>query len=148
MELFLWGNHTSVSKLLVIQKRCVRMICGAQYREHCKPLFVRLGVLTLPSMYILDCLLYFLKENQGCDSFYTVSQILSGEIRHTPKDIAPNHIHLHNTRNRHNLLTPKCRLQKSHSSYIIMGIQLYNKLPLYIRNIQDINIFKRRIKIC
>ncbi|PSN38785.1 hypothetical protein C0J52_24640 [Blattella germanica] len=35
-------------------------------------------------------------------------------------------VHLYSIRNRHNLL--------------------YNKLPHYIRNIQDINIFKRRIK--
>ena len=35
-----------------------------------------------------------LERNPGYDSLYTVSQIISREMSHTPKDIAPNHIHL------------------------------------------------------
>ncbi|PSN54979.1 hypothetical protein C0J52_02321 [Blattella germanica] len=52
-------------------------------------------VLTMTSLNLLThCPI--IERNLGYDRLYrlTVSQILSGEIRDTPKDIAPNHIHL------------------------------------------------------
>ena len=33
----LWGNHDMASKLFVLQKKAVRIICGVPSREHCKP---------------------------------------------------------------------------------------------------------------
>ncbi|PSN42798.1 hypothetical protein C0J52_20539 [Blattella germanica] len=42
-----------------------------------------------------SCIFFYLvfpvlERNSGYDSLYTVGQILSGEIRDTPKDISPN----------------------------------------------------------
>ncbi|PSN38800.1 hypothetical protein C0J52_23837 [Blattella germanica] len=41
-----------------ITKRAMRIICGAPPRSHCRSLFVYLGILTLPSVFVLCCLLY------------------------------------------------------------------------------------------
>ena len=60
--ILLWGNHSLTSKLLVLQKRAVRLIDGASVKSHCKPLFVKYGVMTLPSLYIFNCLLYVKKH--------------------------------------------------------------------------------------
>ncbi|PSN48630.1 hypothetical protein C0J52_12702 [Blattella germanica] len=40
----------------------MRIICGAPPRSHCRSPFVYLGILTLPSVFVLSCLLYA-KEN-------------------------------------------------------------------------------------
>lgn len=61
--ILLWGNHSLTSKLLVLQKRAVRLIDGASVKSHCKPLFVKYGVMTLPSLYIFNCLLYVKKKH-------------------------------------------------------------------------------------
>lgn len=87
--ILLWGNHSAISKLFVLQKRCIRLICGAKPGEHCKPFFVSLGVLTLSSMYVLDCLLY-VKKN--ISNLYTLSSI-----------------HNRNTRNNLNIYKKKCK---------------------------------------
>lgn len=121
-----WGNSAGAKDVFLLQKKALRILKGIGTRQSCRQVFVEMKILTVASLYVLACLT-FIHNNK--DNYTQLSEV-----------------HLYSTRNRHNLLTPKCRLQKSHNSYIIMGIQLYNKLPLYIRNIQDINIFKRRIK--
>ena len=55
-------------------------------------------------------------------------------------------VHMYNTRGRHNLLVPKCRLQKISNSYKILSIKFYNKFPLEIRNIRNFKVFKYRVK--
>ena len=60
--ILLWGNHSTANKLFILQKRAMRIICGAPPRSHCRSLFVYLGILTLPSVFVLSCLLY-VKEN-------------------------------------------------------------------------------------
>ncbi|PSN58281.1 hypothetical protein C0J52_00110 [Blattella germanica] len=64
-------------------KRAVRIIDGASSRCHSRPLFIKYSILTLPSMYVLSCLLYA-KNNLG--NFAT-----NGDC------------HDHMTRNRNNL---------------------------------------------
>ncbi|PSN44585.1 hypothetical protein C0J52_25047 [Blattella germanica] len=56
--ILLWGNHSSAKSLFILQKRAIRIIHGAPPRTHCKPLFIKLGILTLPSMYVLASLLH------------------------------------------------------------------------------------------
>ncbi|PSN57239.1 hypothetical protein C0J52_05007 [Blattella germanica] len=56
--ILLWGNHSSAKSLFILQKRAIRVIHGAPPRTHCKPLFIKLGILTLPSMYVLASLLH------------------------------------------------------------------------------------------
>ncbi|PSN50366.1 hypothetical protein C0J52_07615 [Blattella germanica] len=56
--ILIWGNHPSTGKLLILQKRAVRITDGASSRCHSRPLFIKYSILTLPSMYVLSCLLY------------------------------------------------------------------------------------------
>lgn len=52
--LLLWGNGTDVNRVFIAQKKCVRAICGKGPFETCKPLFIKLRILTVPGMYILE----------------------------------------------------------------------------------------------
>lgn len=123
--ILLWGNHSAISKLFVLQKRCIRLICGAKLGEHCKPLFVSLGVLTLSSMYVLDCLLY-VKKN--ISNLYTLSSI-----------------HNRNTRNNLNIYQKKCKYSLTQKIFDYMSKKIYNSVPLNIRNL-PISTFKRVVR--
>lgn len=52
------GCDTSVKTLLILQNRVVRTVCGDRFRTHCNPVFKSLGVLTEPSFYSMQLLVY------------------------------------------------------------------------------------------
>ena len=54
----LWGNCSHVKELLLLQKKAVRIIANVSDMEHCKPLFVQLGIMTVVNLYIHSVLLY------------------------------------------------------------------------------------------
>ena len=60
--ILVWGNHCNNNKLFILQKKAVRIIYRASFKSHCRPLFIGLGILTLPSMFVISCILY-VKEN-------------------------------------------------------------------------------------
>ncbi|PSN36764.1 hypothetical protein C0J52_26089, partial [Blattella germanica] len=61
--ILLWGNHSSAKSLFILQKRAIRIIHGAPPRTHCEQLFIKLGILTSPS---ITSLRYVQRESQGC----------------------------------------------------------------------------------
>lgn len=53
--ILVWGNESSDN--LVLQKIAVRTICQVASKTHCGPLFRQLGILTVLSIFVLECLL-------------------------------------------------------------------------------------------
>ena len=54
------------------------IVCGAGLRDHCKPLFVKMGILTLPSMFALACLLSVKKNIAGFKSHSDIHNYPTG----------------------------------------------------------------------
>lgn len=54
----LWGNCSTAIRLFRLQKMSIRIIAGAASREHCKPFFLKYGIMTLPCLYIYHSILY------------------------------------------------------------------------------------------
>lgn len=121
----LWGNSSQSKQIFILQKRAIRLICGVPSRTHCRPLFIRLGILSLPSMYVLSTLLY-IKQNLG-------------------HIIRVSDIHSYETRHRHNLVTNRCNFTSTQQSFQYVGSRLFNALPIEIRKLPCKN-FKRSIK--
>jgi hypothetical protein len=48
-----WGNSPLSRKGFQLQKKIIRTMTGSIFRASCKPLFKTLGILTMPSQYIL-----------------------------------------------------------------------------------------------
>jgi hypothetical protein len=48
----LWGSSSSARRIFVTQKKAIRILAEVDGRAHCRPLFIKLGILTLPSLYI------------------------------------------------------------------------------------------------
>lgn len=113
--ILLWGCHSYAKKIFILQKRAVRIICGVAPRYTCRSLFVKLGVLTLPSLFVLRCLL-FVKNN----------------INNYTKCSA---VHDHLTRNRSNVYINKCKYCVTQNSYESLSLNLYNSLSNSVRNL-------------
>lgn len=108
--ILLWGNSSYIQKILVLQKKVVRIITDSENLEHCKPLFIRFGCLTVINLYIYHVLVY--TKNRLPDYYCR-------------KDV-----HTHNTRNSKRIDVPFQRLSKSLNSFEILGLKMINKLPI------------------
>ena len=113
--LLFWGNGSNINDVLLLQKKAIRIMKSAPNREHCKPLFKELNIMTIVNLYIYQVLLY-MKEN-----------IINMRYRED--------IHTHNTRYSKKIDVPFSRLSKVKNSYLIMGPKLFNKLPSSIQQL-------------
>jgi len=116
-----WGCDRNIVKILLLQKRALRIICNVGRRAHCKPIFQKLGVLTVTSLYLLELLLY-VKSN--------LSNISTN-----------NCIHDHFTRQNSFLRSSQCNYRVTMKSTFELGKKLYNLLPYDIKCL-DIKQFK------
>jgi hypothetical protein len=121
----LWGHAANVSDVLLLQKRAIRVICRVGPREHCKPLFVELALMTVYSLYVLECLMH-VKINFDCF-------------------VMRGHIHYHSTRTREHLDLPRTRLSKIQKSYLHVGLKMYNSLPVALKSM-SVSKFKACVK--
>lgn len=124
--LILWGNSVDIQKAFRIQKKCVRAICGAWSTDSCKSLFKRFHILPLACMYIRDICVFM---KQYPHYFKKHSDTLA-----------------RNTRHKHRLYVPPCRLDLVKRNVYYHGITIFNKLPNDFKDL-PLNIFKLKLKI-
>lgn len=124
-NIILWGTTHYADRVFKIQKKCVRAMMGVNSRDHCKPHFQHLQLLTIPSLYIFNCLMYIKKNMNALE---------------TQSDI-----HTYSTRNQSLLRIPYHRLTITQKSIKYQGIKLYNSLRLETR-LLPLSTFKSKIK--
>lgn len=111
--ILLWGNSPGAKEVFLWQKKALRRIVGIPPTETCRNHFRELGILTVPSIYILHCLLH-----AKCNINSLTQR---------------SNIHDHVTRNNNQLDVPQVRLSKTQKSFNYMSIKLFNKLPISAR---------------
>jgi hypothetical protein len=121
-----WGGDGKSIRIFQLQKKVIKLITGVHKRKSCRPIFRKFKILTLASLYIFE-MLNFLKKYQG-----NVKQNLE--------------IHDHNTRKKHDLHTRHCNTVLYQKSVVNMGIKLFNKLPIQIKQLDNYKSFKREVK--
>lgn len=121
-----WGGSSSVNDVFIAQKRIIRCIAGVTSTHSCRNLFKQYKILPLPSLYVLELLLYVYKNQDKFDK---------NEM-----------IHLHNTRCKSNFHIPTKRLNISTKAHNILGLKLYNHLPQRYKSLKNIFIFKKYVK--
>lgn len=126
--LIFWGNSVDAGRIFILQKACVRSIFGARPRDSCVNIFKSNNILTLPSMFVLECAL-FVKQNY-------LQFFKKYELSHN-----------HNTRgNCHNLLLPpQTHLTKIQKNTLHQCIKVYNHLPVNIKEL-SYNRFKSTLR--
>lgn len=122
----LWGNSCNYIRIFRIQKRAVRALCGTGPYEHCKPLFQKLQIMTLPCIFIYNCLIFVKTDHH---SFARNSEF-----------------HTYDTRNKNNLLIPHHRVTQTQQPINYLAIKLFNKLPNEIKSL-PFSKFKTTIKV-
>jgi hypothetical protein len=125
--IIVWGQSAKAltRRIFILQKRAVRYIAGLKHLDSCKDSFGHLKILTVYSLYIQETILY-VKENCNC----TVNE----------------HIHTHNTRNNKDSHIYGHNLEIYNSKPSVAGCIYYNKLPNNIKQIENINQFKKKLK--
>lgn len=121
-----WGNSSKISTVFKIQKYAIRIITGSQFRDSCKPLFKKLNILPVPSIYIFEILLFTRKnlnlfENNNSHNAY-------------------------NTRNKSILKFPLHRTSSFENDIQYVGTKLFNALPADLREEPKISMFRKKIK--
>lgn len=117
----LWGHSTDAHDAFVMQKKCIRIIVNIKQTTSCKPHFIRLGVLTLPSICILESAT-FVRKNIHLFNFNT------------------------NPRRNLDLILPEPKIDIFKKGPYYTSIQIYNHVPSFIKSEENNNIFERKLK--
>ena len=129
-----WGStyESNLDKLLKLQKRALRIVCGSPFRASSNPLFVKLNKLKL------------------CD--ITKQQIAMFMYKVMCRDLPDNllnyfvlnlQVHHHNTRNSALFHIDCSRTNLRKFSINCTGPKLWNSIPVYIQNAKSLYIFKK-----
>lgn len=120
-----WGNCSNYLLIRVfrLQKRAIRCMCGARFRQSCRPLFSKYKILTLTSLFILETagLIFTKFGGKRHDSGYATRQ-----VGHIPLPI------------------PHTSMAKN--SIFYDSKKIFNKLPLEIKSISSLKQFKNTLK--
>ena len=122
-----WGNtfDSHLQPLRILQKKIIRIILFKSFGSPSSPLFHELKLLKLDDIYV-----------------YRVALLMFNE---RSRDIY-NRNHSYNTRNRNSLRPAYHRLTSTQHSVSYSGPSVWNSLPNYITNSNNIDSFKRLLK--
>uniref|UniRef100_A0A1Y1M4P4 Reverse transcriptase domain-containing protein n=1 Tax=Photinus pyralis TaxID=7054 RepID=A0A1Y1M4P4_PHOPY len=110
-----WGHASGVKRIFSIQRRAIRIVTDLDYRTCCKHKFIELGILTIPCIYILNCILH------------VATNLSTYRLRNLSYE--------YDTRNKNNIRSNQLRLNTSKNCSHYYGIQFYNKLPQSYRSL-------------
>lgn len=122
----LWGRAADRLRVFRMQKRAIRAIARVSRTASAKPYFQSLKILTLPSIVIFQVAVY-VRQNLH----------MYGKRGHG---------HSYCTRDAHKLGAVPRRLARSEKLTYVMGPTVYNRLPDVIVNVDNVNIFKIKLK--
>ena len=129
----LWGAtyDTHRKKLLILQKRVIRIISRANYNSHTNPLFKHLRILKLDDIYKLQVAKIIFKYKQN------------GLPNPIQSLFVTNYdVHNRNTRQSHNLRVQKPRTTLATQNISSKGPQIWNALPPDIKLLVSGTIYR------
>lgn len=123
--IIIWGNSVEIDRIKVLQKRCIRNIFNLKPTDSCKPYFIQHNILTLTSLYILDCILFY-KRNVEFFQQYEQRHIYSTRSKDI---IVPYHTNL-------------TQIQRGVTTSVI---RIFNHLPDRLKSM-TINKLRKELK--
>jgi hypothetical protein len=126
--IILYGStsKTNLNRILVLQKRAVRIMLNLKQSDTAKPHFAELGILTVYSLYILELILW-IKQNINSLSKLGENHMIGTRYRNNLSFSIHNH-----------------KIFEKKPSYA--GRRYFNHLPVEIKQINDFKIFKRKLR--
>lgn len=119
-------SKLNINKILILQKKSIRIILGLDPTDSVKPYFRQLKILTINSLYILECVCYM---REHLSEFQIQSSV-----------------HSHDTRQKNQITIPIHRLEffKKKTSYV--GAKFLERIPSSIKSFQNNKTFKTKLK--
>ena len=132
-----WGsaNITDLNSLFKVQKRIIRIIVSAKFKEHTGPIFSKLKLLRLSELYEYSIVLFMYKYiNDMLPPIFNNIFILNSDI------------HQYTTRQSEKFRVPKGKLSMSKRSIKYKGVLLWNNISDNIEYHHGIFTFKKQLK--
>ena len=132
-----WGNCADclLKRILLLQKKAMRIICHADFRSHTDALFYKYNILKIGDLYSynLGKLMYTLNRNDLPNVFYSMFT----------KNV---NIHHYPTRSAGLFHPPRARTLLLNKTFIFTGTKLWNSLMESMRNKPSHFSFSRGLK--
>ena len=128
-------HPSNLNRILYLQKRFVRIICGAEYLAHTAPLFRTLKVLDIFNInaFFVACFMYSYHNNLLPHTFNTTF-------------VTNCQVHTYNTRNANNFRPYFCRTNIKQFTILHLGPKLGNSPPHNLMELTSYSIFKTSFK--
>ena len=120
-----------MNPLLLLQKRVVRIISGAGYRDHTDPLFINLSLLKLEDIHKLELLKFV-------HSQLNIATVINFD--------AVSAVHHQNLRSQNMLRLPQPRSEATKRFVAYSGCLAWNSLPQDLKSIENNATFKIKVK--
>ena len=132
-----WGNTypTNLNKMIVLQKKLIRIVTCSPYRAHNKPLLVANNVLSVNeiNVYIVGIFMYNYCHDHLPNLFDGFFQRI-------------NEVHDRNTRQSNELHVKFARTDVRKFSLRMHGARIWNDIPMHIKHATSVNVFKQMLK--
>ena len=133
----IWGSapSTHIDSLVLLQKKCIRIISKAGYLDHTEPLFKELKLLNVDKIYKYNCakFIYCISNN-----------IKYAEFR--DRLTQNKSFHNYNTRAKNLLRKPFVRLHQFTDSFLPNGMEVWNSLPEEIKLTKPPLTYNKKLK--
>ena len=132
-----WGSayDNTLYPLVILQKKCIRLICKTEYLEPTDPLFKSTKLLKLSQIWEVNCA----KFMYNCFNLPAYSNFKDTMIFNSQ-------IHQYNTRISNDVRPPSEQLELCCRSFVVTGINIWNDLPNEIKHANSMHYFKSKIK--
>jgi hypothetical protein len=131
-----------MQKVYVAQKRVVRALAGLRYwrsncaLDTCKPLFKKYGILTVYSLYILECMKFLVKYPEKFLRNAEVPNCYSPKTRIAKSKCCENDLYV----------DMSGQLGMLNQNPVVMISRIFNMLPVTVKMLTDKNVFICTIK--
>src|SRR6218665_3751176 len=132
-----WASNyqTRLRRLVILQKRAIRVVAGASYNAHTKQIFKDFSILQI----------HQINEMQRCEFMFrfenNLLQVAFRDFFTTASDI-----HMHNTRTKDHYRTDFVRTNSRLFSIKCSGPIAWNNLPSDIRRLPTLYLFKKSVR--
>ena len=135
--ILIWGNtyQTSLDRLLLLQKKCIRILCNCGMYSHCDPLFIENKILKIRELYLFQIGQFMFNYSHN-----NLPQVFDSMF---PKNFS---LHKYPTRQSNEYHLPLLRTVKAKSTFIFSGPKFWNSLPDDIKTAPSISSFKYKLK--
>ena len=133
-----WGNtyQTFLDKLLLLQKKSLRIICHTAFLSHTDPLFFENKILKIKDLYLYNLGQFmFNYDNKNLPNIF--------------ETMFPRNQSVHNypTRRSNEFHLPFFRTLLAQNTFIYDGPKFWNSLPHDIVTVRTLNSFKNKLKL-